>query len=528
MSYNYKPVVLAILDGFGIAPDSAGNAVTRAVMPNFSNYLKNYPAMTLYASGNEVGLLFGEMGNSEVGHLNIGAGRVYYQSCPRINQSIGDGSFFQNPAFLGAFEQVKKNKSNLHLIGMVSSGNVHSSDFHLYALLDLCKQHKLNENVFIHGILDGRDCIYNSGKEFVSRLQEKIKSVQVGEIASLSGRYYAMDRDNRWDRCELAYRAMAEGVSEKKGEDPVSLIEESYGQKRYDEEFLPAVILKNGNPVTTIKNGDAVIFFNFRPDRARQLTKAFILPGFNKFEKPYIKDLYFATMTEYEKDLPVSRVAFSPIVVRNSLAETISKAELKQFHVAETEKYAHITFFLNGTVEDPFPGEDRMIVPSPKVASYDQAPDMSAREVAKETIKAINSNKYEFIAVNLANPDMVGHTGKIEETVKGCEAADLALGEIVDHTLAKGGVVVMTADHGNAEEVINLQTGAMDKEHSTNPVPLLIIGKDFLGMAGPAGDPPEGDLSLMHPVGVLADVAPTVLKLLGVDQPPEMTGTPLI
>jgi len=528
MPYNYRPVVLAILDGFGIAPDSAGNAVTRAAMPNFAKYLKNYPIMTLYASGNEVGLLFGEMGNSEVGHLNIGAGRVYYQSCPRINQSITDGSFFQNPAFLGAIEQVKKNKSNLHLIGLVGTGNVHASDTHLYALLDFCKQNKLSDKVFVHVILDGRDCVYNSGKDFVTRLQEKMDAIKVGKIASLSGRYFAMDRDNRWDRCGLAYKAMAEGVSENKGDDPLKLIDASYEQKKYDEEFLPSVITENGNPVTTIKNGDAVIFSNFRPDRARQLTKAFVLPGFDKFEKPYIKDLYFATMTEYEKDLPVSAIAFSPIVVRNSLAETISKAELKQFHVAETEKYAHITFFLNGTVEEPFPGEDRMIVPSPRVASYDQAPDMSAAGVAKEAVKAINSDKYDFIALNFANPDMVGHTGKLEETIKGCEATDKALGEVVDHTLAKGGVVIMTADHGNAEEVINLQTGVMDKEHSTNPVPLLVIGKEFMGTAGPAGEPPEGDLSLMHPVGVLADVAPTVLKLLGVAQPPEMTGTPLI
>jgi 2,3-bisphosphoglycerate-independent phosphoglycerate mutase len=337
-----------------------------------------------------------------------------------------------------------------------------------------------------------------------------------------------MDRDNRWDRCEAAYRAMAEGMSENKGDDPMKLIEDSYEQKKYDEEFVPTVITKNGKPLTTIKNGDAAIFSNFRPDRARELTKAFVLPGFDKFEKPYIKDLYFATMTEYEKDLPVTAVAFAPVVVRNSLAETISKAELKQFHVAETEKYAHITFFLNGTVEEPFIGEDRMIVPSPKVASYDQAPDMSAMSVAKEAVKAIDSGKYDFIALNFANPDMVGHTGKLEETTKGCEASDKALGEVVDHALAKGGVVIMTADHGNAEEVINLQTGVMDKEHSTNPVPLIIIGKDFQGQAGPAGDPPEGDLSLMHPVGVLADVAPTVLKLLGIEQPPEMTGTPLV
>ncbi len=526
---HYKPVVLTILDGFGVAPDSDGNAVARANMPNYKKYLRQYPAMTLSASGAEVGLLFGQMGNSEVGHLNIGAGRIYYQSCPRLNQSISDGSFFSNKAFLEAVAQVKKNKSQLHLIGLVSAGKVHSSDEHLYALLELCKQQKLkSDQVFIHAILDGRDCIYNSGIEFIKNLQDKIKELGVGQIASLSGRFFAMDRDNRWDRVEKAYQAMAEGKAERAAVDPIQAINDAYAKQNYDEEFVSTVITnKKGAPLATVRPKDAVIFFNYRPDRARELTKAFVLPGFDKFERNYVKGLYFVTMMEYEKDLPVV-VAYGPLIVRNSLAETVSKSGLKQFHVAETQKYAHITFFLNGTIEESFSGEERAIIPSAKVANFAEQPEMSAYEISKETTKAVDSGKYDLIAVNFANPDMIGHTGNIEATKKSCEIVDKCVGDIVDHTLAQGGVVVLTADHGNAEEILNLQTGAMDKEHSTNPVPLLIIGKDFAGQAGPSGDAPEGDLSLIQPVGMLSDVAPTILKLMGLEQPPEMTGKALI
>lgn len=525
---SYKPVVLVICDGWGVAPASDGNAITAAQTPNFLSYLKQYPAMTLHASGNEVGLLFGEIGNSEVGHLNIGAGRVYYQSCPRINQEISDGTFFTNQAFLKAVDQVKKNKTQLHLIGMLSSGNVHSSTAHLYALLEFCKNNGLAKEVFIHVILDGRDCGYTTGKQFVVELNTKMQELGVGAIASISGRYYAMDRDNRWPRVEQAYRAMAEGKSDRTAADPVTTIEASYEQKVYDEEFVPTVMLqKNKEPVATVQPGDAAIFFNFRPDRARELTKAFALPGFDKFNRDTIKDLYFVTMMEYEKDLPVV-VAYEPMAVHNSLAEVVSKRNLRQFHVAETEKYAHVTFFLNGTVEDPFPGEDRALVPSPGVANYADVPAMSSAGVTKEAVKAIDSQQYDLIIINYANADMVGHTGNRQATILACEATDKAFGEIVKHTLANNGVALITADHGNAEEVVNLQTGEIDKEHSTNAVPFLIIGKDFAGQAGPGGDAPEGDLSLLPPVGVLADVAPTVLTLMGVAVPPEMTGRALI
>lgn len=525
---KYRPVVLTIFDGWGVAPPSEGNAIARARTPNFLEYLKNYPAMTLYASGNEVGLLFGEIGNSEVGHLNIGAGRVYYQSLPRINQSILDRTFFSNQGFLKAAQHVKEHKSNLHIIGMLSSGNVHSSTNHLYALLEFCQQQGLGKEVFVHVILDGRDCGYNLGAGFVKELQEKMAELKVGQIATISGRFYAMDRDNRWARVEKAYRAIAEGISDRKSSDPVKTIEEGYEQKMYDEEFAPTVITnKKGQPVVKINENDAGIFFNYRPDRARELTKALVLPAFTGFERQQIKNLFFVTMMEYEKSVPAV-VAFESNVVQNCLAETVSKAGLKQFHVAETEKYGHVTFFINGTVEDEFPNEDRALIPSPQVGNYSEVPEMSAYGVAKEAVKAIDSGKYDLVVINFANADMVGHTGNLEATVKACEVLDECFGEVVKHTLSQKGVVVMTADHGNAEELLNLQTGQMDKEHSVNPVPCLIIGNDFLGQAGPGGDPPEGDLSLMAPVGVLSDVAPTVLKLMGLEPPPDMTGVPLI
>jgi 2,3-bisphosphoglycerate-independent phosphoglycerate mutase len=529
MPYKYKPVALIILDGWGVAPDGEGNAITKAKTPNLDNYKKNYPVINLIASGTEVGLSFGEVGNSEVGHLNIGAGRVYYQTLPRIDQEITSGNFFNNPAFLSAFEHVKKNKSNLHFMGLVSAGKVHSSDEHLHRLLELAKKNGCSKNVYVHAFLDGRDTLYNSGKYFIEQLLNKMSELKTGKLATLAGRYWAMDRDNHWDRVEKVYRAMTEGEADRTAVDPLQAIDGAYANKNYDEEFLPTVITdKNGKPTATIKANDAVIFFNFRPDRAREMTKAFVLPEFDKFSRQPLDNIFFATMGEYEKDLPVSAVAYPPMVIINGLAETISRAGLKQFHIAETEKYAHITFFLNGTREEPFPGEERKIIPSPKVSSYDQQPEMSALEVSKETVKAVESGKYDFLAINFANADMVGHTGSMDATIKACETIDKYVGEVVDHVLAHGGAVVITADHGNGEEIVNLQTGDIDKEHSTNPVPMYVISRELMGQAGPSGDPPEGDLSLMQPVGMLADVAPTILNLMGLEQPPEMTGSSLV
>lgn len=526
LSRRPRPAVLVILDGFGIAPDAEGNAVTRAKMPFFHELIKRYPVMTLRASGETVGLMWGEMGNSEVGHLTIGAGRVYYQALPRLELSVQDGSFFENEAFLRAIEHAKESGGTLHLMGIMSAGKVHGYSSHCYALLELAKKHKV-KNVAVHAFLDGRDTLYNSGIDFINELRQKIEEIGVGEIATISGRYFAMDRDNRWDRVEKAYNAIALGKSDVMFDDPIEAIKASYAKEVYDEEFIPVVITRRSKPIATVNAGDATIFFNFRPDRSREITKAFVLPDFDKFSRDYIKDHHFVTMMEYEKGLPVD-VAFPPVLLQHTLSETFSKMGLVQLHIAETEKYAHVTFFFNGTREDPFPNEDRAIIPSPAVSSYDQKPEMSAREMTDRVIKELRTDNYDVVIMNLANPDMVGHTGRFDATVAANEVVDECLKRIVDEVLAEDGVVFITSDHGNAEEVQNLQTGEIDKEHSTNPVPFFIIGKQFEGQPGMSGDVPNGDLSLLPPVGVLGDIAPTILKVLGIEQPPDMTGTPLI
>ena len=521
-----RPAVLIIMDGFGIAADADGNAVAKANTPTLSLLTQRYPAMTLRASSEEVGLGWGEMGNSEVGHLAIGAGRVYYQTLPRINRAIQDGSFFDNVAFAKAITKAKSTGGTVHLVGVLSSGKVHGYDEHAFALLKLLKVHGV-KRVALHAILDGRDSLYNSGIDFVSNAIEKMKEIGVGELASIVGRFYAMDRDNRWDRVEKAYNAIALGAADITTENPAEAVQLSYAREVYDEEFAPTVVTKRGVPVATVKPEDAVIFFNFRPDRARELTKAFVLPSFDKFSRAYINGLTFVTMTQYEEGLPVE-VAFPPDTVTHSLAEVISDAGLVQLHIAETEKYAHVTFFLNGTREDPFPHEDRALVPSPHVPSYDAVPEMSAYAVTDRVLKEVKLGNYDVIVVNFANPDMVAHTGNLEATITAVETVDTCVGKIVDAVLAEGGVCFVTADHGNAEEVLNLQTHEIDKEHSTNPVPLWIVGKAFEGKPSIAGDVPNGDLSLMPPVGMLADVAPTMLAVLGIPQPPEMTGTSLL
>ncbi len=520
-----KPYVLIVIDGFGVAPDSKGNAITQAETPNFDRFIRTYPTMTLRASGEEVGLSWGEMGNSEVGHLAIGAGRVYYQMFPRINRSISDGSFFENDAFLQAVAHVKKQGGRLHLVGMVSGGRVHSMDEHCHALLELSKKQGLKE-VYVQAILDGRDTVYNVGIDFITSLQEKMRTLKIGKIASLSGRYFAMDRDNRWERTQKAYDAMVRGEGNK-ATDPLQVIKDSYAKEVYDEEFVPTVLMDGDQPVGTIRENDAVIFFNFRPDRMRQLAKAFVLPEFSNFDRQIVEGLFPVTMAEYEKGLPV-HIAFPPQTVEQCLAEVLSAHGLTQLHIAETEKYAHVTFFLNGTKEDPFPGEERIIIPSPKVASYDLAPEMSAWDITNRVIKEMREDKFDFLVMNFANPDMVGHTGNLEATIKAVETVDACLGKIVEETLSRDGAVFVTADHGNAEEKLNLRTGDINKEHATNPVPFLIISKTYEGQPSIAGEVPDGDLSLMPPVGMLADVAPTILAVMGIEQPPEMIGQPLI
>ena len=522
-----KPVVLIILDGWGIAPHSDGNGVTLAKTPNFDKYVDHYPAMTLLASGEAVGLSWGEMGNSEVGHLNLGVGKIFYQNLPRIDKSIEDETFFEMEALKKAIQHVQKHKSKLHLMGLVSEGKVHGMSQHCYALLELAKKNKVKD-VFVHAFLDGRDSPYNSGKQFISELKEAIKDVGAGEIASLHGRMFAMDRDNRWERVEKTYKVLTEGKSEEYYKDPIKAIEESYKNKVYDEEFIPAVIGKADDATATIGNNDAVIFFNFRADRARQLTHAFVNDQFDKFNRPAkLQNLLFVTMTEYEKDLPV-QVVFDKEEIKVTLSKVISDKGHKQLHIAETEKYAHVTFFFSGGLEDPYEGEDRIVVPSPKVASYSEKPEMSAKKVTSELSSQILNGKHDFIVVNYANADMVAHTGEIKETIKSVETVDRHLGEIVDLVLSKGGQAVVVADHGNAEELVNLQTNEKDKEHSTNMVPCLIIGKEFEGKTIEDVKMVGNDLSLVQPIGLLSDVAPTVLKLMGIDIPDEMSGRPLI
>jgi len=523
-----KPVVLVILDGWGVAPPSKGNGVTLARKPVFDHLVATYPVMTLQASGEAVGLSWGEMGNSEVGHLNLGSGKIVYQTLPRIYKSIEDGSFFKNSVFLRAMEHVKKNKSRLHLIGLVSNGGVHSHQDHLYALLELCKTQELNK-VFIHAFLDGRDTKKDGGLDYLKMLLDKINELQVGKIASLSGRFYAMDRDNHWERIEKAYRALALGQSENQAEDPLRAVEQAYQQQMYDEEFVPAVMTKNGKPIATIDDKDAVIFFNFRADRGRELSQVFSLPSFDKFDREKkFKNLFFATLTQYDKDLPVE-VAFPPALIEKPLARILQDHNLTQLHAAETEKYAHVTFFFNGGKEDEFIGEKRILVPSPSVPTYDQKPEMSAAELTAKLVGAVKEGKNDFMVVNYANADMVGHTGVIGATVRAIETVDKCLGDLINSILAQQGVCLITADHGNAEELINLQTGEIDKEHSTNPVPFIAVGRQWEGQTLTSGlDSAGGDLSILTPSGMLADISPTILKVLEIDSSEEMTGTALI
>jgi 2,3-bisphosphoglycerate-independent phosphoglycerate mutase len=391
--------------------------------------------------------------------------------------------------------------------------------------LELAKKQKF-DRLFVHAILDGRDTVYNSAVDFVKSLQDKMKELKLGKIATMAGRFYAMDRDNRWERTEKAYQAMVLGQGET-AVDSLAALKASYAKEIFDEQFVPTVIMAGEKPAASIGDNDAIIFFNFRPDRMRQIVKAFVLPDFDKFSRQRLNNLFPVTMTEYEKGLPVE-VALPPEVITKPLAEIVAAAGLKQLHIAETEKYAHVTFFLNGTKEEPFSGEDRVIIPSPRVVAYDQTPAMSTFEITERVVKEINGDKYDFFAVNFAAPDMVAHTGNFAATVKANEAVDDCLGRLAEAVLKKNGLLVVTADHGNAEEVKNLRTGEMDKEHSTNPVPLLFIGKSLAGAAGPSGPAPDGDLSLLSPVGMLADVAPTVLALLNLTKPEEMTGVALI
>ena len=506
-----KPVMLMILDGFGIAPKSEGNAVALANKPNFDRLMEKYPNTQLKASGMAVGLPEGQMGNSEVGHLNIGAGRIVYQELTRITKSIADGEFYKNEALLKAMKNAKENNAALHLMGLLSDGGVHSHIDHLKGLLQFAKKEGL-QKVYVHAFMDGRDVPPSSGKDFIVKAEEMMKEIGVGEIATVSGRYYAMDRDNRWERIELAYNAMVLGKGET-ANSAVEAIENSYHDNKTDEFVLPCVVLNDGNPTATIKNGDSVVFFNFRPDRAREITRAIndkVFAGFNR----ETLNLTFVTMTQYDKTLEGVEVAFKPQTLSNTLGEYVSNKGLKQLRIAETEKYAHVTFFFNGGVEKENPGEDRKVIPSPKVATYDLKPEMSAYEVTDELISRIDEDKYDMIILNYANPDMVGHTGIVEAAVKAIEAVDTCLGKVADKILEKDGTLFITADHGNAETEIDFSTGNPFTAHTTNPVPFIWVTNDTQGKK-------------LHE-GKLADIAPTMLTEMGLEVPEEMTGECLI
>ncbi len=506
-----RPVMLMILDGFGIAPKSEGNAVSLANKPNFDRLMEKYPNSQLQASGLQVGLPEGQMGNSEVGHLNIGSGRIVYQELTRITKAIKDGDFFNNDALKVAMDNAKKSGSALHLMGLLSDGGVHSHIEHLRGLLEFAKKEGV-QNVYVHAFMDGRDVPPSSGKEFIEKAEAMMAEVGVGRIATVSGRYYAMDRDNRWERVELAYNALVLGKGET-ANSAVEAIEKSYHDNKTDEFVLPTVVTEDGKAITKIKNGDSVVFFNFRPDRAREITRAINDKEFAGFKRETL-NLTFVTMTQYDKTLEGVHVAYSPQTLTNTLGEYVSSKGLKQLRIAETEKYAHVTFFFNGGVEKENPGEDRKVIPSPKVATYDLKPEMSAYEVTEELLNRLDSDKYDMVILNFANPDMVGHTGVVEAAVKAIEAVDECLGKIADKVLEKDGCLFITADHGNAETMIDFSTGNPFTAHTTDPVPFIWVANDTEG--NKLND------------GKLADIAPTMLNQLGLEVPSEMTGSNLV
>ena len=507
-----RPTVLMILDGYGLNDSKKGNAVAEAKTPVVDQLMKEYPFVKGNASGMAVGLPEGQMGNSEVGHLNMGAGRIVYQDLTKITKAIQDGDFFENKVLLSACENVKANDSSLHLMGLVSDGGVHSHNEHLYGLLELAKRQGISK-VYVHCFLDGRDTPPASGKEYVEELEAKMREIGVGQTATVMGRYYVMDRDNRWERVEKAYRALVYGEGEKTTSGPEG-IQASYDKEVTDEFVLPTVVEKDGHPVATIQNNDSVIFFNFRPDRAREITRAFCADDFTGFDRGERIKTTYVCFTEYDVTIPNKQIAFVKEEITNTFGEYLASHGLKQARIAETEKYAHVTFFFNGGVEKPNEGEDRILVNSPKVATYDLKPEMSAYEVCDKLTEAIRSGKYDVIIINFANPDMVGHTGVESAAVKAVEAVDECVGKAVVAIKEVDGQMFLCADHGNAEQLIDEETGEPFTAHTTNPVPFILINAD------PAYRLREG--------GCLADIAPTLIDLMGMEQPKEMTGKSLL
>ncbi|GIP24576.1 MULTISPECIES: 2,3-bisphosphoglycerate-independent phosphoglycerate mutase [Paenibacillus] len=506
-----RPVALIIMDGFGLRGTEEGNAVAQAKKPNYDRYLKMYPNTTLTACGEAVGLPAGQMGNSEVGHLNIGAGRIVYQDLTRIDKSIREGEFFTNPTLVEAVRSAKTNGKKLHLYGLLSDGGVHSHIDHLFAMLDLAKKEDMHE-VYIHAFLDGRDVAPDSAKGFLQKLVAKIEEVGVGRIATVQGRYYAMDRDKRWERVEKSYRAIVYGDGPKYT-DPIQAVTESYEKSVYDEFVEPTVIVDgSGNPVGLVESGDSVVFLNFRPDRAIQLSQVFTNTDFRGFDRgpKFPVGLHFVCLTLFSETVG-GFVAYEPKNLDNTLGEVLVQQGKTQLRIAETEKYPHVTFFFSGGRDVQLEGETRVLINSPKVATYDLKPEMSAYEVAEAAVKEIESDKHDAIILNFANPDMVGHSGMLEPTIKAVEVTDECVGKVVDAVLAKGGVTIIIADHGNADMVFDEQ-GRPFTAHTTNPVPFIVTSEDVI----------------LRESGILADVAPTILDLMGLPQPAEMTGQSMI
>ena len=515
MTKRPKPIVLTVLDGWGFRAETKGNAVALARKPTYDKLLKDFPNTVIHTSGPYVGLPEGQMGNSEVGHLNIGAGRIVHMDITRIELLIANKQLGSVPLFQQAMERGRQRQ--LHFIGLLSDGGVHSHITHLFALLELAKQQKV-EKVFVHCFMDGRDTPPHSGREFVRQLQQKMRELQVGEIATLVGRYYAMDRDNRWERIELAYNALVHGEAETRSNDPVAALQRSYEQDVTDEFIKPIVVTKgedsSAQPVGLIRDDDAVIFYNFRADRARQITYALAAPDFNKFadtKRP--KNLLYVGTTQYDKNWPWLNYVIGPEKLEHILAQVFADIQYKNLRCAETEKYAHVTYFFNGGVEKPFTGEERILVPSPKVATYDLKPEMSAAGITDTVVKAIEQNEFDAIIMNYANADMVGHSGKLEPTIKAVEAVDAGLARIYQALKPRGGAWIITADHGNAETMIDPVTGGPHTYHTTNPVPFVLVTDD--------------DHVTLQPNGSLRDIAPTMLGVLGQPQPQDMTGRDL-
>lgn len=508
-----KPTVLMILDGYGLNEKTEGNAVAQAKTPVMDDLMKNYPFVKGNASGLAVGLPDGQMGNSEVGHLNMGAGRIVYQELTRITKEIEDGIFFENEALVAAMENCKKNGSDLHLFGLLSDGGVHSHNTHMYALLEMAKRNGI-KNVYLHAFLDGRDTPPASGKDFVKEAMDKMEEIGVGQVATVMGRYYVMDRDNRWDRVEKAYNALVFGEGETAA-CGLCAVQNSYDKDETDEFVKPTVIMKDDKPVATVKENDSIIFYNFRPDRAREITRAFCDDKFDGFErKKGFFPTTFIAFTEYDVTIPNKTVAFHKVEITNTFGEFLAKNGLKQLRTAETEKYAHVTFFFNGGIEEPNEGEERLLVNSPKVATYDLQPEMSAYKVCDGLVDAIRSDKYDVIIINFANPDMVGHTGIEEAAIKAVEAVDECVGRAVEAIKEVDGQMFICADHGNAEQLVDYESGAPFTAHTINPVPFILVNYD--------------EKYTLREGGCLADIAPTLIEMMGLQQPEEMTGKSLL